>query len=123
VARAKVRAAAQVIAADTHPLQNLKVRKRLEGIGGAGLARGWCRDMIEDGLAAFEALVRHTGGPFAFGPEPGMADILLVPQLFNARGFGVELAPYPRCLAIEAVCAPLPAFAAARPEVQPDYAP
>ncbi len=121
VARAKVRAASLVIAADTHPLQNLKVRRRLEALGGAELARHWCRDMIADGLAAFEGLVRHTGGPFAFGPAPGMADILLVPQLANARLFGVDLERFPRAREIEAACAPLGPFRAARPEAQPDF--
>jgi maleylpyruvate isomerase len=108
IERARVRAAALVIAADTHPLQNLKIRKRLEALGGAELARDWCHDMIAEGLAPFEALIAGNAGPFCFGAAPGLADILLVPMLANARLFGVDVAAYPRALA------------AARPENQPD---
>ncbi|MGQ5700426.1 maleylacetoacetate isomerase [Sandaracinobacteroides sp. A072] len=118
--RARIRAMALVIAADTHPVQNLGVLKRVEALAGADAARDWARQTIVQGLSACEALAAREAGPFAFGAEPTLADILIVPQLFNARRFGVALSAFPRILEIEAACAPIPAFARARPEVQPD---
>ncbi|MBY0338428.1 MAG: maleylacetoacetate isomerase [Acetobacteraceae bacterium] len=114
VARARVRAFALAIAADTHPVQNLRVLQRLP----EAERQGWAREVIAEGLAACERLVEP--GPFCFGAAPGLADLCLVPQLYNARRFGVELGPYPRLLAVEAASAAWPAFAAARPEAQPD---
>ena len=119
VARAKVRAFAHVLAADTHPLQNLKVLARVRGLGRpeedvqAGAA-----DVNAAGLETCEALAGE--GPFCFGAAPGLADICLVPQLGNARRFGVEVARFPRLLAAEAACMALPAFADAVPGKQPD---
>jgi maleylpyruvate isomerase len=120
--RARVRAAALVIAADTHPIQNLRILKRVEAMADADAARAWARQVIGDGLGAFEALVRDAGGPFSFGSEPTLADICLVPMLGNARRFGLDLGPFPRIRAIEAAADALDAFAAARPEAQPDFA-
>lgn len=120
LARAKVRAAAQVIACDVHPVQNLKVLARLRAAGLAeDVVTQWARDVIEEGLAAFEALLPENAGPFCFGETPGLADIILVPQLVNARRFGVELASK-RILAIEANCLATDAFQRSLPEVQPD---
>jgi len=118
--RARVRAACLVIAADTHPIQNLGVLKRVEALAGAEAARDWAHETIARGLAAFEALIATGPGPFCFGDVPTLADILIVPQLGNARRFGVDLAPLPRIIGVEAACAALPAFQAARPEVQGD---
>jgi len=118
--RARVRAAALVIAADTHPIQNLRILKRVEAMADAETARAWARQVIGDGLAAFEALVKEEPGPFAFGAQPTLADICLVPMLGNARRFGLDLSPFARIRAIEAAANALPAFAAARPEAQPD---
>lgn len=118
VARAHVRAAALVIAADTHPIQNLGVLKRVEALAGPDAARNWAKDIITQGLRAYEALAQP--GPYSFGAMPTLADICLVPMLGNARRFGVELAAFPQILAIEAACSALPAFAAAQPESQPD---
>ncbi|MBD0274018.1 MAG: maleylacetoacetate isomerase [Acetobacteraceae bacterium] len=125
VPRAKVRAFAQAIACDIHPVQNLKVLNRLAALGLDGEARNaWARDVIAEGLAACEALLAEGGGGgggrFCFGGAPGLADLCLVPQLFNARRFGADLSPVPRLLAVEAACAELPAFQAAAPENQPD---
>lgn len=120
VKRARVRAVALAIAADTHPVQNLGVLKRIEALAGADGARSWAHDTIRRGLGAVEALVAANGGPHAFGAEPTLADIAIVPQLFNARRFGVDLSAFPRILEIEAAAAGLPAFRAAAPEVQPD---
>lgn len=119
LARARVRAAALVIAADTHPIQNVRILKRVEALAGAEAARAWAARTIADGLSALERLIEP--GPFALGDSPGLADILIVPMLGNARRFGVDLSAFPRILAVEAACEPLPAFAAARPEAQPDF--
>jgi maleylpyruvate isomerase len=123
VARAHVRAFAQVIACDVHPVQNLKVLNRLRALGhDEEQVNGWAREVIAEGLAACEALIRGEGpGPFCFGGQPTLADICIVPQLFNARRFGVDLVPLPRLLAVEAVCLTVPAFADAAPERQPDF--
>jgi maleylpyruvate isomerase len=110
--RAKVRAAAYVIACDVHPVQNLKILNRLRALGhGEDVVNQWARDTIEEGLAAFEALLPEHGGAFCFGDVPGLADICLIPQLVNARRFGVELTSQ-RILAIEAACLSVEAFRA-----------
>lgn len=120
VARAQVRAFAQVIACDTHPVQNLRVLQRLRAAGLDETAVTlWARDTIADGLAACDALIAERQGPYGFGAQVTLAELCLIPQLFNARRFGVELA-WPRLLAVEAACLALPAFAAAAPERQPD---
>ncbi|UNK41919.1 maleylacetoacetate isomerase [Luteimonas sp. S4-F44] len=126
IARHRARALAQLVACDIHPLGNLRVLQFLEReweIDPAGRAR-WIERWVADGLAAFETLLGEApdAGRFCVGDAPGLADCALVPQLYNARRFGVELAPYPRILAIEAACLAMPAFAAARPEAQPDAA-
>jgi maleylpyruvate isomerase len=121
VTRARVRAFAQAIAAEIHAVQNLKVLNRLKALGhDQAVANAWAHDTIAEGLAACEALVRDQPGPFCFGAEPGLADIALVPQIYNARRFNVALGPLPRLLAVEAACQALPAFAEALPERQPD---
>jgi maleylpyruvate isomerase len=120
-ARAEARSLALHVAADIHPVQNLRVLKRVEALAGAQAARAWAAGVIAEGLAAYEARVAGRGGPFSLGREPSLADICLVPQLANARRFGVDLAPFGRIAAIEAACAALPAFAAARPEAQADF--
>lgn len=120
-ARAKARAFAQAIACDIHPVQNLKVLNRLGALGlDADARNAWARWVIEEGLAACEALLAAGGGPFCFGAAPGLADLCLVPQLFNTRRFGADLSGAPRLLAVEAACAALPAFRDAAPERQPD---
>lgn len=120
VTRAQVRAFAQVIACDIHPVQNLRVLKALEGLGQTPeQTHGWAREVIAGGLDALETLVADRSGPFAFGDRPTLADVCLVPQLGNARRFGVDLR-WPGLAEIEAACSALPAFAQARPDVQPD---
>lgn len=120
VARARVRAVALAIAADTHPLQNLGVLKRIEALAGADASRQWAADTLSHGLGAVEALISDHDGPFACGDSPTLADVCIVPQLLNARRFGVDLAAFPRISAMRTACAALPAFAAAAPERQPD---
>lgn len=122
--RAHVRAFCAAIGCDIHPLQNLRVLNYLRdeyGQDQAGVER-WCQRWIGDGLAACEALLeRHNAGqPFCFGEAPGMADIYLVPQVFSAARFKVNLDAMPIVRRIAAACNALPAFAAAHPLKQPD---
>jgi maleylpyruvate isomerase len=119
--RARVRAFALIIAADIHPLQNLRVLNRLRAAGlGEPAVASWAAGIIADGLSACETLLAGGDTRFCFSDAPGLADICLIPQLYNARRFGVDLAPMPRLLAVEAACAPLPAFADSHPSHQPD---
>lgn len=119
--RAQVRAFAQAIACDTHPVQNLKVLARLRQLGLAeDKVTGWAAWAISEGLAACETLIANEAGPFCFDTKPSLADICLIPQLFNARRFGVDLSAYPRLLRAEAATQAVPAFADAAPERQHD---
>lgn len=122
--RADIRAFALAIAADIHPLNNLRVLKYLKAPLGHDQATidAWYRHWVESGLAACEALVTKEGrrGPYCFGAEPSLADVCLIPQLANARRVDSDLSACPTLLAIEAQCATLPAFADAVPEKQPD---
>lgn len=123
--RAQVRAFAQVIACDIHPLQNLRVLEYIGSEFGADQAAKdkWCQRWIGDGLAACEALLANHSGRFCFGDTPGLADICLVPQVFSAGRFGVDLSALPRIRAIYDTCQHLPAFADAAPGKQPDAEP
>ena len=119
--RAHVRAFAQVLACDTHPVQNLKVLARLRELGlPEEQVTGWAAWANREGLAACETLIANEPGPFCFGAEPTMADLCLVPQLANARRFGVDLGVYPRLTKAEAAAKAIKAFADAAPERQPD---
>lgn len=119
--RAHVRAFAQVLACDTHPVQNLKVLARLRQLGlPEEQVTGWAAWANREGLSACEALIASEPGPFCFGDAPSLADLCLVPQLSNARRFGVDLAAFPRLLKAEAAAKNLAAFADAAPERQPD---
>ncbi len=118
--RARVRAFAQAIACDIHPIQNLKVLNRLKTEGlDEERVKAWGAWIIADGLAACEASIAQERGPFCFGESPSLADIVLVPQLGNARRFGVTL-DFPRLIEAEAACLALAAFQKAAPENQPD---
>ncbi|KSB89136.1 maleylacetoacetate isomerase [Caulobacter vibrioides] len=120
VARAQVRAVAQAIACDIHPVQNLKILARLRELGLEEPAvQGWAATVIEEGLDAVDTLLADHSGRFAFGDAPGLADLVLVPQLGNARRFGVDLR-WSRLTDIEAACLELPAFKSAAPSAQPD---
>ncbi len=122
--RAEVRAFAQVIACDVHPLQNLRVLDYLKGHFAADQAAldAWCERWISDGLAACEALLSaRPASAFCFGDAPTLADVCLVPQVFSAARFGVDLSAMPRIGAIAANCEALPAFAKAHPRQQPDW--
>ena len=122
--RARVRAAALVLAADTHPLQNLMVLGRLRALGVAEAdVQGWAAEVNAHGLVAFEALLPPREEACCFGRTPGLADLCMVPQLGNARRFGVDVARFPRLLRHEAACMALPAFSDAVPGRQPDAEP
>jgi len=119
--RAKVRAFAMALACDTHPVQNLKVLARLRELGlPEEQVTGWAAWANREGLAACERLIANEPGPFCFGPAPTMADLCLVPQLANARRFGVDVGAFPRLLQAEAAAKNINAFADAAPERQPD---
>ncbi len=119
--RAKVRAFAQAIACDTHPVQNLKVLARLRELGlPEDKVTSWAAWANSEGLSACEKLIAKEAGPFCFGDAPTMADLCLVPQLANARRFGVDVNAYPRLLQAELAAKALPAFADAAPGKQPD---
>jgi maleylpyruvate isomerase len=119
--RAHVRAFAQVLACDTHPVQNLKILARLRELGlPEEQVTGWAAWANREGLLACETLIASEAGPFCFGAQPTIADLCLVPQLANARRFGVDVAAFPRLLSAEAAAKELKAFADAAPERQPD---
>ena len=119
--RAQVRAFAQAIACDLHPLQNLKVLARLRELGlPEEQVTAWAAWINRDGLEACEKLLAREAGPFCFGEAPTIADLCLVPQLANARRFGVDVAAFPRLLKAAASSKALKAFADAAPERQPD---
>lgn len=122
--RAYVRALAAIIACDIHPLNNLRVICYLKEILNqdekARLA--WIQHWIQEGLAAFEEHLDKSPGRFCFGDRPTLADVCLVPQIYNARRFGCDLDNFPRIQAIDQHCLALPAFQQAAPENQPDAA-
>jgi len=115
---AHVRALALVVACDIHPLNNLRVLKYLSGpLGRPQEARDdWYRHWVSEGFAALEAMAAARAGRFLFGDSPTLADICLVPQLFNARRFDVPLDAYPTLLRADSEANRLEPFAAARPD-------
>jgi maleylpyruvate isomerase len=119
--RAKVRAFAMALACDTHPVQNLKVLARLRHLGlPEEQVTDWAAWANREGLAACETLIANEPGPFCFGGWPTIADLCLVPQLANARRFGVALEAFPRLLQAETAAKAVKAFADAAPDRQPD---
>jgi len=122
--RAHVRALAQTIACDMHPLGNLRVLKYLSQTLqiDAEAKLEWQQHWMRQGFAALEALLADSGerGRFCHGDTPTLADCCLVPQIFNGQRFGVDMEPYPTLMAIDARCTDVPAFVAAHPSRQPD---
>lgn len=123
--RAEVRAMAAVVACDVHPLNNLRVLKAIRQDFGADDAAqaAWTSRWITAGFEAIERTIERVGGRFAFGDSPTLADCCLIPQVYSARRFEVDLSAFPRILAVDAAAAEHRAFVAARPDRQPDADP
>ncbi len=122
--RQRVRALAQSVACDIHPLNNLRVLQYFENTWNVPQPERdeWITHWIDDGLHAIEAMLADhpSTGSFCEGNTPTLADCCLIPQVYNARRFGVAMDRFPTIARIEATCLALPAFDAARPERQPD---
>lgn len=122
--RAWVRSLAQLIACDIHPINNLRVLQYLaqELQVGDAAKKAWYRHWVIKGFEALEAMLANDErtGSFCYGARAGLADLCLVPQVYNARRFAIDLAPYPTIARIDAACQKLDAFKHAAPENQPD---
>jgi maleylpyruvate isomerase len=121
-ARAEVRAMAAMVACDIHPLNNLRVLKTLKHDFGADDAKiaAWTGRWITAGFDALEKAIERLGEGWSFGDAPTLADCCLIPQVYSARRFEVDLTPYPQILAVDAKAAEHPAFQHAHPDRQPD---
>jgi maleylpyruvate isomerase len=120
--RARARQLAEMVNAGIQPLQNLSVLQHLKAAVG-GEPDAWVRHFVGRGLAALERAAGETAGRFMVGDAPTFADAYLVPQLYGARRYGVDLQAYPTLTRVEAACAELPAFATAHADAQPDAVP
>jgi maleylpyruvate isomerase len=122
--RARVRAIAQLIACDIHPIDNLRILRYLANpLGHDAAAVGqWFNHWIAAGFGALEQMLAGDGqtGAFCHGDQPGLADICLVPQVFNGRRYNLDMTPYPTIARVFDTCMKNAAFEAARPEKQPD---
>ncbi|MBD3825316.1 MULTISPECIES: maleylacetoacetate isomerase [Stenotrophomonas] len=122
--RARVRALAQLVACDIHPLNNLRVMQFFSDTWSVPQPErdDWTRHWIRVGFDAMERMLVESvdTGRFCHGDIPTLADCCLVPQMYNARRFKLDLEPYPTLVRIDAACLALPAFAAAKPESQAD---
>jgi maleylpyruvate isomerase len=120
IARAKVRALAQLVACDIHPLNNIGPLRYLKNQMGQEQSAidAWYHHWVLDGFEALENLIEP--GPYASGKEVTLADLCLVPQVANARRLKVSLEKFPKIVGVDAACLKLPAFDRARPENQPD---
>jgi maleylpyruvate isomerase len=120
--RAVVRAMALVVAADIHPINNLRIVNALRDDFGADAAAriAWMRRWMAAGFDALETMVAQHGRRFAYGDTPGLADIMLLPQYYNGERFDLDPAPWPRLAAVVANMRAVPEVAAAAPELQPD---
>lgn len=123
--RAIVRAMAATIACDIHPLHNLRVLAALRSEFGADDTQvtAWMARWMGEGLAALETMIARHGAGFAYGDTPTLADCCLVPQVYSAERFAIDLAPYPSLVAAANVARALPAFVGAHPSRQPDADP
>ena len=118
--RAKAKQLAELVNAGIQPIQNLLVIQKLRGMEVD--AKAWCQEFIAAGLAAYEATMAETAGSYSVGDEPSWADACLVPQLYNARRFELDLEPYPTIRQVEANCFELSAFSETAPDKMPDAA-
>ena len=122
-ARARVRSLSDLVACEIHPLNNLRVLQHLKRALGQNedQVNAWYRHWIADGLTKFEAeLASGKKGQFCYGDSPTMADCCLVPQIFNAKRYNCDLAPYPTTVRVFEQCMKLDAFDRAQPAKQPD---
>ncbi|MDB5418236.1 MAG: maleylacetoacetate isomerase [Phenylobacterium sp.] len=122
--RATVRAMAGIIACDIHPLNNTRVGRELHkrGVDPAGIL-AWTQRWITDGFDTLEPMIARHGGGFAFGETPTLADCCLIPQVYSANRYEVDLTPYPAIRGVAEQAAAHPAFQAAHPNNQPDAKP
>lgn len=119
--RAVVRAMAGIVACDIHPVNNLRILKALAAMGQDETARNaWVERWVREGFDALEPMVAEHGRGWSFGDAPTLADCCLVPQVYNARRFGVDLGPWPAITSIAGAAQAHPAFVAAHPDQQPD---
>ena len=120
--RATVRTMANIVACDIHPLNNTRVGARLKtlGIGDDALVRDWIQPWIREGFDALEPMVARHAGMFAFGDSPTIADCCIVPQVYSANRFQLDMTPWPAIAGVAERTAMHPAFAAAHPSRQPD---
>ena len=120
--RAVVRRMAGIVACDIHPLNNTRVGAKLRALGVPDdvVVSDWIQGWIRDGFDALEPLVERHGGAFAFGDAPTIADCCVVPQVYSARRFGLDVTPWPALIAAADRAAEHPAFQAAHPNNQPD---
>lgn len=115
--RQKVRALSYAVAMDIHPICNMHVAAHLMTLTEKADAREqWMKHFIAAGLGKVEAMIGESAGDFSFGNRPTMADLCLIPQVYNARRWGVEMTDFKRIVEIDARCAKLPAFKAAHPD-------
>ncbi|MGO8969450.1 MAG: maleylacetoacetate isomerase [Myxococcaceae bacterium] len=119
LARARVRQAAEIVNSGIQPYQNTSVQKHVKHELHAD-EKAWARHFIGHGLRALEALLRSTAGRYAVGDQVTLADCFLVPQLYHARRYEVDLESFPTLTRVEAACTALSAFQAAHPDRQPD---
>jgi len=123
--RTRARAIAVAIACEIHPLNNLRVLQYLKRELGLDEDRRllWYRHWVAEGFRALEAMLARSAGAFCVGDAPSLADVCLVPQVYNARRYDCDLEPYPIIRRIDERCRALEPFAAAAPERQPDATP
>jgi maleylacetoacetate isomerase len=121
-ARARVRSLSELVACEIHPLNNLRVLQHLKRALGQSeeQVNAWYRHWIGDGLAKFEAELAGSKSKFCHGDTPTMAECCLVPQIFNAKRYNCDLAPYPTTMRVFDACMKLEAFDRAQPSKQPD---
>jgi len=120
--RARVRSLSLLVACEIHPLNNLRVLQHLKRALGQTQEQidAWYRHWVADGLAKLEAQIQGNQGRFCFGDTPTMADCCLVPQIFGAKRYNADLAPYPATMHVFDACMKLEAFDRAQPSKQPD---
>lgn len=122
VQRSKILAASLIIATDIHPIQNLSVLKYIRAEHGQGdeAVKTWCAHWITKGFKALEDLAQQYDTPYLMTEQPRFFECCLIPQVYNARRFGVDMDAFPKLKAIDALCAKHPAFIEAAPENQAD---